>query len=87
MGAVNITWGGGSSETPKLYYVIYEQPLMPILLRIPHPGTMPRFWKLWMKEVIDFFTLIMGTRRWWRRSGLSPPWNLLLVSWWTWGCT
>ena len=20
-------WGGGSSETPKLYYVIYEQPL------------------------------------------------------------
>ena len=24
----NITWGvGGSSETPKLYYVIYEQPL------------------------------------------------------------
>ena len=22
----NITWGG-SSETPKLYYVIYEQPL------------------------------------------------------------
>ena len=23
----NITWGGGFSETPKLYYVIYEQPL------------------------------------------------------------
>ena len=24
----NITWaGGGASETPKLYYVIYEQPL------------------------------------------------------------
>ena len=24
----NITWGGGSAETPKLYYVIYEQPLI-----------------------------------------------------------
>ena len=23
----NITWGGGFAETPKLYYVIYEQPL------------------------------------------------------------
>ena len=21
-------WGGGGAETPKLYYVIYEQPLM-----------------------------------------------------------
>ena len=24
----NITWGGGSAETPKLYYVIYEQLLI-----------------------------------------------------------
>ena len=26
--------GGGSSETPKLYYVIYEQPLMSRLTRV-----------------------------------------------------
>ena len=44
----NITWGGsgqfitilhggGSSETPKLYYVIYEQPLMQNYKQNRHP--------------------------------------------------
>ena len=32
----NITWGGGSSETPKLYYVIYEQPLKASGLKMEH---------------------------------------------------
>ena len=29
----NITWGGGSAETPKLYYIIYEQSLRETCLK------------------------------------------------------